>query len=91
MGNSGSPRSSPSTNPVDSDRPQNSLFHVAPPDIAIVDVTIQPDIGGRVRYQGSFWSAKSFQNKGILEGQYVKVLDRDNLTLVVKEIQISNS
>lgn len=91
MGNSVSDRPSSASPLPDPEKPQNILFNVSSPDIAIVDVTIQPDVGGRVRYQGSFWPAESSQGNNILKGKYVKVIGRNNITLLVEEVSNPNS
>ena len=91
MGNSVSDRPSSASPLPEPEKSQNILFTVSPLDMAIVDVTIKPGVGGRVRYQGSIWPANSFQDNNILVGQYVKVIGRNNITLLVEEVSNFNS
>jgi membrane protein implicated in regulation of membrane protease activity len=43
---------------------------------------IAPEKPGRIRYQGTTWSARSYTEE-LEEGQKVQIIDRDNLTFVV--------
>lgn len=47
---------------------------------------IQPgEVGGKVRYQGSNWSARA--EEPIPPGESVKIIGCDNITLIVKKIE----
>ncbi|MCK4766297.1 MAG: NfeD family protein [Candidatus Aminicenantes bacterium] len=47
---------------------------------------IQPgEVGGKVRYQGSNWSARA--DDPIAPGESVKIIGRDNITLIVKKVE----
>ena len=56
------------------------------PDEAIVDATIQPGKSGRVKYRGSWWSARCEQNITLAPKQTVAVIGRSNITLLVQPI-----
>lgn len=51
---------------------------------ALVTKTISPDIGGKVEFQGTYWDAESYET--IAEGETVEIIDRKNITLVVKPL-----
>lgn len=51
---------------------------------AIVTETIQPDRAGRVRYRGSWWSARCDRNVTLLPNTIVYVVGRYHLTLLVE-------
>ncbi|WP_416672022.1 NfeD family protein [Egbenema bharatensis] len=55
---------------------------------AIVDAMIQPSKNGRVRFQGSWWSARCEQNITILPGEAVRVVGRQNITLLVEPLPL---
>lgn len=42
-------------------------------------------VGGRVRYEGSYWTARS--NEDIPAGEMVHVVGRDNITLIIEKIK----
>ncbi|MGB3691956.1 MAG: NfeD family protein [Spirulinaceae cyanobacterium] len=50
---------------------------------AKVSEAIQPSQEGRVKFQGSEWSAKSLTNVTLLPGRIVKVIGVQSNTLVV--------
>ncbi|MEM8637267.1 MAG: NfeD family protein [Cyanobacteria bacterium P01_G01_bin.54] len=54
---------------------------------AIVEQTIAPDRLGRVRFQGTYWSAKCTDAISFAPGVMVEVIDRHNLTLIVRAMQ----
>jgi membrane-bound ClpP family serine protease len=41
---------------------------------------------GYVKFQGSFWRARCFQQVSLEPGMLVRVIDRENLTLIVEPI-----
>lgn len=45
---------------------------------------IHPDTGGKVELNGTLWEAESSEE--IAEGETVKVVKKDNLTLKVKKL-----
>ncbi|MCT7969199.1 NfeD family protein [Laspinema sp. D1] len=51
---------------------------------AIVDEAIVPHLGGRVRFQSSWWPALCQQNITLLPGEIVYVVGRHNLILLVE-------
>ncbi|MCT7997207.1 NfeD family protein [Laspinema olomoucense] len=51
---------------------------------AIVDEAIVPHLGGRVRFQSSWWPALCQQNITLLPGEIVYVVGRYNLILLVE-------
>jgi hypothetical protein len=53
---------------------------------AIVDATIEPSKNGRVRFQGSWWSARCEQETTIFPGEMVRVVGRQNITLIVEPV-----
>jgi len=55
-------------------------------DEAIVATLICPHQSGQVRFQGSWWRARSALNVLIPEGAIVRVIGRVNLTLMVEPI-----
>lgn len=50
---------------------------------AIVDEEILPCRAGRVRYAGSYWYARSWENLNFKEGELVYVTGLENITLFV--------
>jgi len=55
-------------------------------DEAIVAASICPHQSGQVKFQGSWWRARSILNACIPEGAIVRVVGRVNLTLMVEPI-----
>ena len=55
---------------------------------AIVEVVsdINPGGFGRVKQSGSTWQARAVGDQTILKGDHVKIIGRDNITLMVKKI-----
>lgn len=53
---------------------------------AIVDAIIEPSKNGRVRFQGSWWSARCEQETTIFPGEMVRVVGRQNITLIVEPV-----
>lgn len=51
---------------------------------AIVDTLIEPSQPGRVKFQGSWWSARCDRNLTIPPGEVVQVIGRENITLLVE-------
>ncbi len=61
-------------------------FNVEIGKIVPVVEFIQPgEVGGKVRYQGSPWSARA--NEPIAPGESVKIVGCDNLTLLVEKVE----
>lgn len=58
---------------------------------AIVDEPIYPHQVGRVRYQASWWYARCPWNVAIYAGDVVRVIGRDNLTLLVEPLDLKLS
>lgn len=61
------------------------------PSKAIVDATIAPGHTGRVRYQGSWWSARCDRDITLSPGEAVQVIGRQNITLLVEPLAIALS
>ena len=57
-----------------------------PENRAIVEVEIPPNQEGRVKFQGTWWPAKSVDGKAIALHTIVEVIGRENITLLVKDI-----
>lgn len=55
-------------------------------EVGIVTETIHPYQPGRVEYRASWWEAVCLNNVVLLPGTQVQIVDRDNITLVVKPI-----
>jgi membrane-bound ClpP family serine protease len=51
---------------------------------AVVTEEITPNRKGRVEFRGSYWTAESYET--IPEGASVEILDKDNITLIVKSL-----
>lgn len=51
---------------------------------AIVEEDILPSKAGRVKFRGTWWSARAENNGFIGKGQTVHVVDRISLTLIVQ-------
>jgi membrane-bound ClpP family serine protease len=51
---------------------------------AVVTEKITPNRKGRVEFRGSYWTAESYET--IPEGASVEILDKDNITLIVKSL-----
>lgn len=51
---------------------------------AVVTEPIEPQKAGRVKFQGSWWPARSAQEVFLLPGDVVYVVDRKNITLYVE-------
>jgi membrane protein implicated in regulation of membrane protease activity len=52
--------------------------------VPVVELIQPGEVGGRVRYQGSTWAAKS--NETIAPGESVKILGCENITLIVERV-----
>jgi membrane protein implicated in regulation of membrane protease activity len=53
---------------------------------ATVDELIQPGNPGRVKFQGTWWSAQCDLGFVLLPGQLVQVVGVDNITLIVEPV-----
>lgn len=54
--------------------------------VAIAEEAIKPGlVGGKVRFEGSYWTARS--NEEITAGEEVRVVARENITLIVEKIK----
>ncbi|MGJ3247759.1 MAG: NfeD family protein [Elainellaceae cyanobacterium] len=53
---------------------------------AIVEDTISPGREGRVHYQGSWWPARCFAELTLYPSTLVKVVGRQNITLLVEPV-----
>ena len=54
--------------------------------VAVTMETIKPGlVGGKVRFEGSYWTARSEEE--IPEGEEVRVISRENITLIVERIK----
>lgn len=54
--------------------------------VAIAEEAIKPGlVGGKVRFEGSYWTARS--NEEIAAGEEVRVVARENITLIVEKIK----
>jgi membrane protein implicated in regulation of membrane protease activity len=51
---------------------------------ALVTKAISSDVGGKVEFQGTYWDAESYET--IPEGETVEIIDRNNITLIVKPL-----
>jgi membrane protein implicated in regulation of membrane protease activity len=51
---------------------------------AVVTQRIRPGNVGKVEFRGSYWDAESYET--IIEGETVEIIDRKNITLIVKPI-----
>jgi membrane protein implicated in regulation of membrane protease activity len=49
-----------------------------------VENEIKPDVGGRIKYQSSWWPAKEINNEAIGKGERVEVIKREGIFQVVK-------
>ncbi|NJK76222.1 MAG: hypothetical protein HC786_14915 [Richelia sp. CSU_2_1] len=58
---------------------------IAQDEKAIVEEEIRPGESGRVRYQSSWWPAKSDREITFRPGEAVRVVAIDNITLIVEE------
>ncbi|MBD2577929.1 NfeD family protein [Oscillatoria sp. FACHB-1406] len=54
---------------------------------AIVDEEIQPYKSGRVKFRGTYWEARCDRKMTFVPGEVVRVLRRENLTLVVERLE----
>ena len=62
----------------------NENFNIEIGKMVPVIELIEPNIiGGKVKYQGTLWPAKS--DKTISPGESVEIVGRDNITLIVKK------
>lgn len=53
---------------------------------AIVFDSIPVNCIGYIKFQGSFWRARCFQPVSLEPGMLVRVIDRENLTLIVEPL-----
>lgn len=53
---------------------------------AIVDEEIQPYKTGRVKFRGSYWEARCDRKMTFVPGEVVRVIGRDNLTLLIERL-----
>ena len=64
----------------------NENFNIEIGKIIPVVELIEPNvIGGKVKYQGTLWPAKS--DKTISPGDSVEIIGRENITLIVRKIE----
>ncbi|MEM8603708.1 MAG: NfeD family protein [Cyanobacteria bacterium P01_H01_bin.121] len=71
-------------------RPDTAIEMFAEPGTGTVDEIITPTIDGRVKYHASYWPARLHRPQGhwvLAPGTQVKVLGRDNITLLVSPEQ----
>lgn len=57
--------------------------------VPVVEYIQHGEIGGKVKYQGTIWSAES--EKSIPPGESVEIIGSKNLTLIVKKIKKEES
>jgi membrane protein implicated in regulation of membrane protease activity len=67
-------------------RPSTRSAMAALESIADVTETIAPDRRGRVYYQASWWFAVCLEPIEIPAGKRVRVIERDNITLIVEPL-----
>jgi membrane protein implicated in regulation of membrane protease activity len=59
--------------------------HSTDAETVIVD-PIHPQQAGSVKFMGTWWRARCRQSMGLATGTRVRVVDRENLTLIVEPI-----
>jgi membrane protein implicated in regulation of membrane protease activity len=60
----------------------NDLFNRS--QWGFVDQKIKPDVGGRIKYQSSWWPAKEINNQEVCKGKRVLVVRREGIFMLVK-------
>jgi membrane protein implicated in regulation of membrane protease activity len=63
-----------------------SAYSLITDDIATVDTVISPQQNGRIRFQGTWWPARSLQATAFEPNEKVRVIGRDNITILVESI-----
>lgn len=65
--------------------PRNSYLETLEKE-AVVDEAIHPYRSGRVRYKDTTWPARCLENVTLEAEQFCEVVDRHNITLIVKPV-----
>lgn len=63
----------------------NHPYDLTPPEATVTKI-IRPHQRGRVKFQGSWWSARCLEPETLYPGEIVWVVGTDNITLLVKPV-----